>query len=309
MAKHLVTGGAGFIGSHLTEELVNQGHPVVVLDDLSTGKLENIASFRENIQFVEGSVANLDTVRSCCEGVDVVFHQAALASVPRSVADPLASNHANVTGTLTVLWAARDAGVRRVVYAASSSVYGDTEELPKHEGMIPRPQSPYAVNKHVGELYCQVFDKLYGLSTIGLRYFNVFGPRQDPNSQYAAAIPLFASGRRKQGVDLVLGKNIRHTATPSEGTRATGPARRLRSTGPETTIYPITTPEPRGLVQTSPAIQILPVLPMISTATRVLTPGVSARMKRTRQLRLLKTPRSTARWEPLRQTLTPVRVQ
>lgn len=191
MAKHLVTGGAGFIGSHLAEELVKQGHTVVVLDDLSTGKLENLASFRGDIQFVEGSVADLDTVGSCCAGVDVVFHQAALASVPRSVADPLASNHANVTGTLTVLWAAKDAGVRRVVYAASSSVYGDTEELPKHEGMVPRPQSPYAVNKHVGELYCQVFDKLYGLSTIGLRYFNVFGPRQDPLSQYAAVVPLF----------------------------------------------------------------------------------------------------------------------
>ncbi len=191
MAKHLVTGGAGFIGSHLAETLVNSGEDVVVLDNLSTGKPENMAAFRDRITFVEGSVTDLPTVRRCCTGVEVVYHQAALASVPRSVADPVASNAANVSGTLNVLWAAKEAGVRRVVYAASSSVYGDTEELPKHEGMVPRPLSPYAVSKHVGELYCAVFDRLYGLSTIGLRYFNVFGPRQDPQSQYAAVVPLF----------------------------------------------------------------------------------------------------------------------
>ena len=191
MAKHLVTGGAGFIGSHLAEALVNRGEEVVVLDNLSTGKPENMATFRDRITFVEGSVTDLRTVQRCCDGVEVVYHQAALASVPRSVADPVASNEANVTGTLNVLWAAKEAGVRRVVYAASSSVYGDTEELPKHEGMVPRPLSPYAVSKHVGELYCTVFDRLYGLSTIGLRYFNVFGPRQDPQSQYAAVVPLF----------------------------------------------------------------------------------------------------------------------
>jgi nucleoside-diphosphate-sugar epimerase len=191
MAKYLVTGGAGFIGSHLAETLVSRGEGVVVLDNLSTGKTENMADFREHITFVEGNVTDLETVRRCCEGVEVVFHQAALASVPRSVADPVASNEANVTGTLNVLWAAKEAGVRRVIYAASSSVYGDTEELPKHEGMVPRPLSPYAVSKHVGELYCAVFDRLYGLSTLGLRYFNVFGPRQDPQSQYAAVVPLF----------------------------------------------------------------------------------------------------------------------
>jgi nucleoside-diphosphate-sugar epimerase len=191
MAKYLVTGGAGFIGSHLAETLVSRGEGVVVLDNLSTGKTENMADFREHITFVEGNVTDLETVRRCCEGVEVVFHQAALASVPRSVADPVAPNEANVTGTLNVLWAAKEAGVRRVIYAASSSVYGDTEELPKHEGMVPRPLSPYAVSKHVGELYCAVFDRLYGLSTLGLRYFNVFGPRQDPQSQYAAVVPLF----------------------------------------------------------------------------------------------------------------------
>jgi len=191
MTKYLVTGGAGFIGSHLAESLVNRGDEVVVLDDLSTGKLENMAGFQNQVEFVEGSITDLSTVKTCCRGTDVVFHQAALASVPRSVKDPMASNEANVTGTLNILWAAKECGVRRVVYAASSSVYGDTEVLPKHENMTPHPLSPYAVTKHVGELYCSVFDQLYGLSCIGLRYFNVFGPRQDPKSQYAAVVPLF----------------------------------------------------------------------------------------------------------------------
>ena len=191
MAKYLVTGGAGFIGSHLSEALVRQGHEVTVLDNLSTGKLENLADFDDDLHFVEGSITDLATVAECCAGVDCVFHQAALASVPRSVADPVRSNEHNVTGTLNVFWAAHEAKVRRVVYAASSSIYGDTEVLPKHEEMRPRPQSPYAVTKHVAELYGAVFNNLFALSTVGLRYFNVFGARQDPQSQYAAVVPLF----------------------------------------------------------------------------------------------------------------------
>ncbi len=191
MNRYLVTGGAGFIGSHLARHLVDEGHDVVVLDNLSTGRLENIDDIRGRLEFVEGSITDLETVERCCAGVDCVFHQAALPSVPRSVADPLMSDEHNVGGTLRVFWGAHRQGVRRVVYAASSSIYGDTEELPKHEGMQPRPMSPYAVNKRVGELYGSVFNNLYGLSTIGLRYFNVFGPRQDPASQYAAVVPKF----------------------------------------------------------------------------------------------------------------------
>lgn len=191
MSKYLVTGGAGFIGSHLSRHLVAEGHEVVILDNLSTGRLENIADLRDKVKFVEGSITDIDTVRECCQGVDCVFHQAALPSVPRSVADPLTSDEHNIGGTLRVFWGAHQEGVRRVVYAASSSIYGDTEELPKHEGMQPKPMSPYAVNKRVSELYGSVFNDLYGLSTIGLRYFNVFGPRQDPNSQYAAVVPKF----------------------------------------------------------------------------------------------------------------------
>jgi len=191
MSKYMVTGGAGFIGSHLSRELVSFGHEVVVLDNLSTGREENIADIMADIEFHKGTITDIDTVMKCCAGVDCVFHQAALPSVPRSVADPLTSNEENVGGTLRVFWGAHKQGVRRVVFAASSSVYGDTEELPKHEKMQPKPMSPYAVNKRVGELYGAVFNNLYGLSTIGMRYFNVFGPRQDPNSQYAAVVPKF----------------------------------------------------------------------------------------------------------------------
>jgi UDP-N-acetylglucosamine/UDP-N-acetyl-alpha-D-glucosaminouronate 4-epimerase len=191
MAKYLVTGGAGFIGSHLARELVRLEHDVVVLDNLSTGKVKNIEDLLDKIRFVEGSITDLDTVMDCCQGVDCVFHQAALPSVPRSVMDPITSNEHNIGGTLKVFWGAHQSGVRRVVYAASSSIYGNTRELPKHEGMQPNPMSPYAVNKRVSELYGSVFNNLYGLSTIGLRYFNVFGPRQDPESQYAAVVPKF----------------------------------------------------------------------------------------------------------------------
>lgn len=191
MQKVLVTGGAGFIGSHLSAALVERGCDVTILDNLSTGKLENMAGFADRVRFVEGSIADPDVVADCCAGVDTVFHEAALASVPRSVDDPLTSNHHNIDGTLTLLIGARDAGVKRLVYAASSSAYGDSHDLPKREDMPNRPMSPYAVQKHVGELYLKVFSDLYGLSCIGLRYFNVFGPRQDPQSQYAAVIPIF----------------------------------------------------------------------------------------------------------------------
>ncbi|MBU0743331.1 SDR family oxidoreductase [bacterium] len=191
MQKALVTGGAGFIGSHLAAALVERGWDVTVLDNLSTGKLANMDTFRDRVRFVEGSIADAATVQDCCRGVDVVFHQAALASVPRSVDDPFTSNLHNIDGTLQVLLAARDAGVKRLVYAASSSAYGDSPTLPKREDMPSAPMSPYAVQKYVGELYLKVFADLYGLSSVGLRYFNVFGPRQDPTSQYAAVVPIF----------------------------------------------------------------------------------------------------------------------
>ncbi|NSW78204.1 MAG: SDR family oxidoreductase [Chthonomonadetes bacterium] len=195
--KILVTGGAGFIGSHLTDRLVEMGHEVTVLDDLSTGREQNIAHLKGRIRFVRGSITDLPLLREVMQGVEVVFHQAALGSVPRSVEDPATTHEVNVTGTFNVLLAARDAGVRRVVYAASSSAYGDTPALPKVESMLPNPLSPYAVSKLVGEYYCQVFTRVYGLETVSLRYFNVFGPRQNPDSQYAAVIPRFITAALK----------------------------------------------------------------------------------------------------------------
>jgi len=189
--KFLVTGGAGFIGSNLVSALVRRGDSVVVLDDFSTGKHANLAEVADRIRLVEGSLTDADGVREAMQGADYVLHQAALASVQRSVDDPVTSNAVNVDGTLNVLVAARDAGVKRVVYAASSSAYGDTEVLPKHEDMPPAPLSPYALQKWVGEEYCRIFSALFGLDTIALRYFNVFGPRQDPASHYAAVIPIF----------------------------------------------------------------------------------------------------------------------
>lgn len=191
--KYLVTGGAGFIGSNIVDALVRRGDSVVVLDNFSTGKRENLQSVADQVTVVEGSITDLPTVRRAVDGADFVFHQAALASVQRSVDDPITSNETNVKGTLNVLVAARDAGVKRLMYAASSSAYGDTEELPKHEGMPTNPLSPYAVQKWVGEQYCKVFSELYGLDTVALRYFNVFGPKQDPNSHYAAVVPIFAT--------------------------------------------------------------------------------------------------------------------
>ena len=190
-ARFLVTGGAGFIGSNLVETLLDAGAGVRVLDDFSTGRRENLDGFLDQIELVEGSITEPATCASACEGIDFVLHQAALASVPRSVANPVATHEACVTGTLNMLIAARDAGVRRLVYAASSSAYGDTPTLPKVESMSALPRSPYAVAKLAGEHYCSAFSLTYGFETVALRYFNIFGPRQDPTSQYSAVIPLF----------------------------------------------------------------------------------------------------------------------
>ena len=189
--RFLVTGGGGFIGSNLVGELLRQNHTVRVLDNFSTGKRENLEEYGRKVDVLDGDIRSYHVVREAVAGMEVVLHEAALPSVPRSVKDPISSNDVNVVGTLNVLHAAKDAGVRRVVYASSSSVYGDTTELPKHEEMVPRPLSPYAVSKLAAEQYCDVFALLYGLETVCLRYFNVFGPRQDPTSQYSAVIPKF----------------------------------------------------------------------------------------------------------------------
>ena len=193
MEKVIVTGGAGFIGSHLAEELARRGYQVTILDDLSTGEMENIKELlkKGSVQFIQDSITNFSLLKELFQGAIYVFHQAALPSVPRSVKDPLAASEVNITGTLNVLLAARDNKVRKVVYASSSSVYGDTPTLPKKEDMVPHPQSPYAVSKLAGEHYCRVFQEVYGLATACLRYFNVYGPRQNPDSQYAAVIPRF----------------------------------------------------------------------------------------------------------------------
>lgn len=193
MSITLVTGGAGFIGSHLAERLLRLGHDVRVLDNFSTGRPENIEGFRDRIRLIEADVRDMASVRAAVDGVDVVFHEAALASVPRSIEDPVTSNDVNVGGTLNVLTASLDAGVRRVVYASSSSIYGDSPVLPKTEDVPPVPESPYAAGKLAGEHYCGVFSRLHGMSCIALRYFNVFGPRQDPDSQYAAVVPIFVT--------------------------------------------------------------------------------------------------------------------
>jgi len=189
--KFLVTGGAGFIGSNIVEELLNRGCTVRVLDNFSTGKRENLKQFNKDIELIEGDIRSYHIVQQAVKGIDVILHQAALPSVPRSIKDPITSNEVNVVGTLNILEAAKENGVKRVVYASSSSVYGDNPELPKHEGMMPNPLSPYAVSKLAGEKYCNIYSRLYGIETVTLRYFNVFGPKQDPNSQYSAVIPLF----------------------------------------------------------------------------------------------------------------------
>ncbi len=199
MRSYLVTGGAGFIGSHLAEELLRRGHRVRVLDSLVTGKLHNLAHL-SGVDFIHGDVADMAACREAVEGVEYVLHQAAIPSVPRSVLDPITSNRANIDGSLNILVAARDARVKRLVYAGSSSAYGDTLVLPKREDMPTGPLSPYALQKLVGEQYCRMFTRLYGLETVTIRYFNVFGPRQDPGSPYSGVISLFATallaGRR-----------------------------------------------------------------------------------------------------------------
>ena len=188
---YLITGGAGFIGSNLAEALVNQGATVKILDNFSTGKMENIIHLKDKVEIITGDVRYLNTLLEITKGVDYILHQAALPSVPRSIQTPIESNDVNLNGTLNVLYAAKENGVKRVVYAASSSAYGDTPTLPKVETMKPNPLSPYAVNKLAAENYCSVFYKVYGLETVALRYFNIFGRRQDPNSYYSAVIPKF----------------------------------------------------------------------------------------------------------------------
>jgi len=189
----LVTGGAGFIGSNLCNALLENGNQVTCLDNFATGKPENLATFKDNSKFtlIEGDIRNLADCQKACEGVDYILHQAALGSVPRSINDPITSNDVNVSGFLNMLVAARDADVKRFVYAASSSTYGDSTNMPKVEDIIGKPLSPYAITKYVNELYADVFSKTYGMETIGLRYFNVFGRKQDPNGAYAAVIPKF----------------------------------------------------------------------------------------------------------------------
>jgi len=192
MAAYLVTGGAGFIGSHMAVELVRRGDRVRVVDSLVTGKRRNLASIASSIEFIEGDLSDPAVARQAVAGMDYVLHQAAIPSVPRSVADPVTSHRSIVEATLNVLVAARDAGVKRLIYAGSSSVYGNQPTLPKHEDMVPMPLSPYALQKVVGEQYGQMFTALYGLETVSTRYFNVFGPRQDPTSPYSGVISVFA---------------------------------------------------------------------------------------------------------------------
>jgi len=189
----LVTGGAGFIGSNLCETLLNNGNTVTCMDNFATGKRENIEHLHENSKFrlIEGDIRNLEDCHKACIGVDYILHEAALGSVPRSINDPITSNDVNVSGFLNMLVAARDAKVKRFIYAASSSTYGDSKNMPKVEDIIGKPLSPYAITKYVNELYADIFSKTYGLETIGLRYFNVFGRKQDPNGAYAAVIPKF----------------------------------------------------------------------------------------------------------------------
>jgi nucleoside-diphosphate-sugar epimerase len=187
----LVTGGGGFIGSHTVDRLLRDGHDVRVLDNFATGRRENLLDVLSDIDLVEGDIQSYERVSNAVRDCEIVIHEAALPSVPRSVQDPLTSNATNVTGTLNVLLASRDAGIKRVIYASSSSIYGASPELPKHEGLLPQPISPYAVAKLAGEGFCRSFWEVFGLETVALRYFNVFGPRQDPFSQYSAVIPNF----------------------------------------------------------------------------------------------------------------------
>ncbi|HKA19447.1 MAG TPA: SDR family oxidoreductase [Blastocatellia bacterium] len=205
---YLVTGGAGFIGSHIVERLVRDGHNVRVLDDLSSGHETNLDSIRDGVEFIEGDIRDTKVVNEAVKGAHIVFHEAALGSVPRSVADPVTTHEVNITGTLNVFLAARDAGVKRVVYASSSSVYGETPVLPKREDMSPEPLSPYALSKLAGEHYASVFKHVYNFEIVSLRYFNIFGPRQDPESQYAAVIPRFITALLNGKAPVVYGDGL-----------------------------------------------------------------------------------------------------
>jgi UDP-glucose 4-epimerase len=191
MSNYVVTGGAGFIGSHIVEELLRRNQSVKVIDNFSTGKRENLKPFAGKVEVIETDISQAANLAQIFSGVDYVIHQAAIPSVPKSIVDPVTSHNANVNGTLNLLVAARDAGVKRVVYASSSSLYGDSPTLPKHEGMMPNPLSPYGGQKLFGEIYCQVFTRSYGLESVALRYFNVFGPRQDASSQYSGVLAKF----------------------------------------------------------------------------------------------------------------------
>jgi nucleoside-diphosphate-sugar epimerase len=202
--KYVVTGGAGFIGSHVVEALAGS-HTVVVLDNFSSGKPENLEGFSDRITCIRGSINDLALFKEACKGADGIFHLAAIASVAKSVDNPLATHETNLTGTLNVLLAARDCGVKKVVFSSSSAVYGDEPTLPKREDMVPVPLSPYAVSKLAGEYYCNVFFNLYGVETVSLRYFNVFGPRQDPQSEYAAVIPKFIARLLNGQAPLIFG--------------------------------------------------------------------------------------------------------
>ncbi len=208
MAQFLVTGGAGFIGSNIVAELVKRGERVRVLDNFSTGNRENLRPFGDAVELVEGSLTDFETVRIAVRRVDFVLHQGALPSVPRSIEQPLNSNDVNAGGTLNILVASRDEGVKRVVFASSSSIYGDVDIDRKHEGLSPRPLSPYAVAKMAAEYYAKVFFNLYGLETVALRYFNVFGPRQNPDSQYSAVIPKFIKGMMNGKRPVIFGDGL-----------------------------------------------------------------------------------------------------
>jgi len=203
--RYLVTGGAGFIGSHIVDRLVADGHEVVVLDDLSAGRREYLAGVRNRIRFIRGSVLSPEACRRAMEGVDYVLHHAAITSVPLSTNDPVTAHAVNTTGTVTVLLAAHRANVRRVVFAGSTSAYGDSAELPNHEGLLPRPLSPYAASKLAAEEYARAFYHTYGLETVTLRYFNIFGPRQDPASQYGAVMPRFIAAALARNPPVIFG--------------------------------------------------------------------------------------------------------
>ncbi len=189
--KYLVTGGAGFIGSHIAENLVKLGQDVTIVDDLSTGRLENLQTFKDKVRFIKCDIRNYKVMAEATQGIDVVFHEAAVASVAKSVADPIGTDSINVGGTVTVLQAAKENGVKKLVFASSAAIYGDDPELPKTESMQAKPLSPYAFHKLAGEYYCNLFHQLYGLSCVALRYFNVYGPRQDPSSPYSGVISIF----------------------------------------------------------------------------------------------------------------------